>query len=304
MKQIYLSSVPSDFVHNVVQVAEVYQMKMVKAEKAVKNDVVIISPLGQTANIDRMTLVNNFMTLKGKPIKLISLKYDKKYTIMRTKKTSCLAVEIPKSDKVEFIDAAGNVVKGGYVLTIPAANVEVAGETVDFSEANKVPKPLFKKIYQITKLSDAFMERLNIAKEARDAAAKAEQERLDAEAAEKKDKAKRTAAKAKEEQETEEVFTDKSDALPVVGRTPANVYEHNEVTAVIVDDNEKVVGYRVMQKNGQLVDLETNKVAKLARNGEIANVKFVHADADSGRAAYLAGVGISLKELPRIPVGY
>lgn len=291
MKQIYVSSVPSQFVNNVLQVAEVYQMNMVKAQKSVDKDVMIINPLGQSALIDRMSLVTNFLSLSGKPIKMISLRYGKKYTVMRTKKTNCLAVEVPKNDKIKFVDASGNSVPGGKILILPAEGVEIAGDSVDFTEAKPIDKSLFKKLYRITKLSDALMERLNIASEvAKEEKSKADTERSDASVG---------------VEQAAKVVTSPDDYKVDWGKEKLDTVQRKvelaSVTALIKDGNGSLVGYR-LTIGGRLKDVTPKELARMANANLVDNVKFVPRNGD--RKAYVAGVGIKLSELPVIPVGF
>ena len=233
--------------------------------------------------------MKNLITLEGKPIKLIKMKYGKNYTMMRITKTNCVAVRIPRQCASEFIRPNGAEVRHGVVLVLPAKDVKQDGAYIDMSNAKEVREELFRKLFSVTKLSSGISERLKLA--VKGSRANISDKSLSAESVDMGAKIEKATAIGNvnvsvSNQPGEQKVIEK----PVDNRA--------RVAASFVDASGKCVAYRIVAHNGMSRAYSIAEVAQLAKAGRLANVKFV----SSERGDYIAGVGCSLKELPVEPL--
>lgn len=282
-----LDRIPTKIVDNVVQVSEVYQVKLVKTQANNKKDVRITNMDGKVGEMTRSQLVENLLTLEGKPIRMIRLKYNKNYTMMRISKTDCVAVRIPKECESQFIRPDGSKVPHGTVLVVPAANVQKDGSYIDMTGAREIKDALFKKLFSVTKLSSGISERLKIAV-----------------AGNKTDvnKAVSNAGKTDKGRDIEAARNNvqpqvKPVSKPVETKKPEPAKA--KAVASLVDPTGACVGYRIATPDGRSAAYSVMEVAQLAKEGKLDNVKYVQSD---NSKSYIAGVGCSLKELPVEPI--
>lgn len=281
--------------------SSVEQPKPRKTEGLGEGDCILISALGNTQQCTREFLVNNFLTLSGKKLKPISMRYDTTYTIMRAVKTECLAARVPKGGKVKFLDASGEEIKPGTILVMSVAKVNPDWENeqyLDMTGAGKVNERLFKKVYCITKLSQLLTEKLGIAA-AESGRKVAEQNKLAAENARKAEMA-RQKAEYEKRKAAEEARRKATGGVQTISKGGNAVTEDTyTITVVLTNSHGNTVGYRLYSnKMGKPVDLTVVETAALCNKGVVENAKFVPKNTETGRDAYIAGVGISLKDLP------
>ena len=289
-----VKKIPAVLVDNVTQVCEVYSMKLDKTLYKTGKDVVLTNVEGKTATISRLELMDNFLTLDGKKISMIRVKYNKRYTIMRVTRTKCVAIRVPKECKSKFIKADGSPAAHGTVLVAPISKISIDGNTgvgfetatkksiIDMSAAVEVKDTLFRKIYSVSRLSGAVSERLKIA--------------YNGSSIEAKDLNNET----KINREAEKIEKSTQKVEKVAGKpTEVAVTKKPEAVATVVDINGNKVGYRLRAANGRVAIYSTAEVAMLAKQGKIENIKYVR-QADG--TEYIAGVGCSLKDLPVEPM--
>ena len=293
-----VSRVPSQIVDNVIKVADVCQAMLMRNSRETEKNVMLQSVGGKTTMINRTTLAKSFVTLEGKPIKILRLRYDKKYTVMHIQKTDCLAVHIPASSKSVFKKPDGSVVKHGTVMVIPAKDVDSSSGYIDMSNAEIISDKLFKKIYTTVKFSDAIQKRIDevltekkTVGKAKDVEKVADNSSFDA-----GDSIKKASEWNEEPRKVVQQTPVKPSAAKVANaETPSG--KAVMAVASVVDNTGKTVGYRLRAANGQEKIYNLREVAIYAMQGKIGNVKFVRSD----NGGYLAGINCSLKELPSEP---
>ena len=290
MATFKLERIPKQIVDNVVQVSEVYQVQLVKSQVSNRKDVRVTDINGVTAEITRTDLVKNLLTLEGKPIRLIKLKYNKKYTMMRIIKTDCMAVRVPRECRSEFIRPNGAKVPHGVVLVMQAKDVKQDGDYLDMSNAKEIKDFLFRKLFSVAKLSSGISERLRLAVKS--------SYTVDSNAL--KDNKVDMSDKIEQVKAIEQApVTPKTHVDAVKKPEQDKVDRRPRVVASVVDNNGNCIGYRIVSYDGSSSGAYTMaEVANLAREGKLMNVKFVQ----SAGKSYLAGIGCSLKELPVEPM--
>lgn len=296
MKTYCINKIPSEFALDVTQLAELYQMKLVKAVKKgqdAKKDVMLVSTIGYTIMIDRLTLANNFVAVTGKPITMRALKYDQKYTVMRVVPTGCKAVRVKPTNNTGFTDAYGNDIKDDsvYVLTAKKAEEATIDGKIDFSGANVIPYKLFRKLYVINKVSNSLLQHINVVSDG----------------AIKQDIDNKTVKVTHTDtyeavHRVEDPAIDRTKELPIVEHRAT--HKETEIgkwvaTATLYNHNGELIGYQLLYCGQTYVEKSTKNTAILAKMGCIENLKYVPADKVTGRSGYLAGVGMSIKDLEK-----
>lgn len=109
------------------------------------SDVHLESPLGEKKTISRKELMQNYVYLSGRKIRISGWKANRDYYVVREDNTRALAVQIPRNYRIRVNERVTNSSKGrDYIVCLLGAD-----NTIDRSTASIVSRDLFRKMFTI-----------------------------------------------------------------------------------------------------------------------------------------------------------
>lgn len=285
MTRINVSDIPVELMCEATKVADVHQIMILDRRKNKigrgEPDVAVVSPLGRKEMMSRDEVVKTFVTMRGKKLKLSSLRYETKYTVMKLEKVGVYAFRVPRSKSIEVITPDGNIARGGGFLV----SVVDENNDVDMGNANWIDSKFFRKMFRIEKIP----EMSRIIKD------------LGREVTAKKNVRDNIKIKSDEHEgkNDKSIDVEKVNDKNVGGEASKNL-DNNKVTIVariVKFGNNETIGF-VVRFYGKEERMTIAKVKKLCSMKAVENMKLVERD---GRN-FLAGVGMKIEDLPVVQI--
>lgn len=268
---IEISQLRKEMFMPVVQMRDMARARLVPVEEKKKmgltdRDVMVESSIHGRRLISRRELVGNFRELNNRAIRLRGWKSGKTYNILGASGVPAFAMKVPQGYELNF---KGKRIPGGKAYLV--CRVGESGEPV-VMDAQVIRRDRFRRMFSMP-MSDQLRASLD----------------------------GKTATYVTKEVPKNEVMPipdiPKPTYKPMTPITPEDAVNKYMILGLLVDIEDRAVGYVVRDPKGKVLDLTEANVMRLAARKMLGNATLV-VDQATGRN-WLRGVGVQLKEMPK-----
>lgn len=262
-----VKDIPDALFHDVLFVREICMAVMLDKQTRDKlglpngsPDVMVKSLSGRKVLVSRLDLVDRYSNTDGSKIKISSWHYGEKHMIVRDINKAMKMFSVPKNSKV--------------VVNINGKDIPKERCIIYNTNAGKIIK---EKPMIIS--TDAFIKQFKVTKKA------------------SKQDMKNLAINMRATKKIQKQQEENKKANRAEDRKPINSGAIGLIVAIVVNADNKVIGYRIRNlKTNKETDFATSKVKELCRNQKIKNMTIVAKDGKE----FLRGVGMRKENLPRV----
>lgn len=276
MKQIYVEQLRKEMFIPVIRKREILKAKILsRAEKEKmdihngSNDVMVVSPLGKEELINRKEVINKYVYLNDRRVRLAGWKSSRQYMIARDDNTPAVALMMPSNYYIEINNK--KIGKGKYII----AYLDDQGN-IDINSIGSIDKSLFRKMFYMpnNEMLYKYNGTKSVAKE------------LDM-------NIKKGNMQSKKEVIQKEKPVNRISNKPVV----ENKELKYSAIARLVDNTDTLVGFMLKDNLGKYKSVSKKELLILCNNGIVDNI--VVATMSDTNKKYLRGNGIKIDSLPK-----